>query len=72
MTAGSPGSDGADRLLRGRYPGVDLAGFEAGIEGVVVGELHGVQAQGVDDVGLLHCALHDPDALPGGQITEAC
>ncbi len=61
----------ADRLLRGGHPGVDLAGLETAVDGVVVGELHRVQAEGVHHVGLLHGALHDTDALPGGQLGEA-
>ncbi len=62
---------GALGLLRRRDPGVDLAGLQAGVHGVVVGELHRVQAEGVDDVGLLHGALHDADALAGGELVEA-
>ncbi len=59
------------RLLRRRHPRVDLTRLEAGIDGVVVGELHRLQVQRVDDVRLLDGALHDADALAGGQLFEA-
>ena len=61
---------GALRLLRRRHPGVDLAGLQAGVDGVVVGKLDRIQMQRVDDVGLLDGALHDADALAGGELVE--
>ena len=71
ICGGIAGLHGALRLLRRRHPRVDLARLEAGVDGVVVGELHRLQVQRVDDVGLLHGALHDADALAGGQLVEA-
>ena len=55
ISAGIAGLHGALRLLRRRHPRVDLLGLQAGVDGVVVGELDRVQVQRVDDVGLLRC-----------------
>ncbi len=61
---------GALRLLRRRHPGIELPGLQTGVDGVVVGELHRLQFQGVDDIGLLHRALHNTDPLAGSQLVE--
>jgi len=62
--------DRALRLLRRCHPRVDLAGLQVRVRGVVVGELHRVEAQGVHDVVVLHGALHDTDAYRRRQIRE--
>ena len=65
------GLHGALRLLRRRHPRIDLLGLQAGVDGVVVGELDRVQLERVDKIGLLHGALYDADALARGELVES-
>src|SRR5262249_60819877 len=54
----------------GRYPRVDLAHLEAGVQGGEAGILDRLQVQGVDNVRLLNRALDRANTLTGSEITE--